>query len=637
MLRLKAEQTDEKLRWIMNYVKNNENAADGSSFDANANVSIKNVATLMSEVNKDINIQMNRKVIQSFIADQFGKDMSDEYERQINSHEIYIHDETTLLPYCVAIDSTPFLHNGLKTLGGDSTAPQHLSSFIGGYVNLIFLIAAQFAGAVADVGFLKDFHYFAKKDYGDDYLKTNKKVIDEALSSLVYTINTPAVSRGYQSVFYNLSVFDEFYFEGLYATAYYPSGQKVTDEWKGINELQKYFLSWFNAERENALLTFPVITAALKKNDDDTLASDEWKKVVAKEFSEGHSFFVYMDKSVSSLSSCCRLKNDISDQLKPTTDNTFSYTLGGTGVSTGSKNVITLNLNRMIQEGTDVKDALAKIYKYQIGYELWLRLLKDNGKLTAYDAGYISLEKQYLTIGINGVVEAAEHLGLDIDANGEYMSWLTELLKTISEENTKMSKYYSDQLGYKIMFNTEFVPAENLGVKNHKWDKADGFMVPKERNLYNSYFYKVEDTELSIVDKFKLHGKDTIQHLDGGSALHLNLNEHLSYEGFLNLLDVASGSGANYWTYNVPTTICNECGTIDKRNISACPKCGSENIDKATRIIGYLRRVSNFSGDRREEEGRRSYSDEHPMKGTALNNKEQFAINRAKYERGDRI
>ena len=615
MLKLKEAQKEEKVRWIFNYLSNNVNAADGSSMDPNANVGVKNVATMQSEVFKDLMIQLNRTIIKQYITKQFDEAMAEEYERQITDHEIYIHDETSLYPYCVAIDSTPFLYEGLRPLGGDTDAPQHLGSYVGGYLNLIFIIASQFAGAVADVSMLKDFHYFAKKTYGADYLKTNAKEIGDYFSQLVYSINTPAVSRGFQSVFYNISVFDEDYFKGLYSTSYFPDGSKAVDEWDGINALQKFFLSWFNAERDKSLLTFPVVTAALKKNKDDTLASEEYKEVVAKEFSEGHSFFVYMDQDVSSLSSCCRLKNNIADQLQSNlSNNTFAYTLGGTGISTGSKNVITINLNRMVQEGVDIKDILAKIYKYQIGYELWLRYLKDNKALTAYDAGYIDLEKQYLTIGINGVVEAAEYLGMKISDNETYISWLSDLLQTISEENTKMSKYYSNELGYKIMFNTEFVPAENLGVKNYKWDKADGYQVPSNRNLYNSYFYAVEDDSLNVADKFEMHGERTIKYLDGGSALHLNLNEHLTKEGFIKLLEAAARSGTNYWTYNVPTTICNKCGAIDKRDLDRCPKCGSKDIDKATRIIGYLRRISNFSEDRRVEANVRHYHKDNKTK-----------------------
>ena len=394
---------------------------------------------------------------------------------------------------CTAIDSMPFIFEGLKNLGCETTAPKHLSSYAGGYYNLISIIASQFAGAVADVGMLKDFYYFAKKDYGENFLDTHRDIVEDRLSQIIYSLNTPAGTRGFQAIFYNTSVFDEFYFKGLYETSLYPDGSKVIDAWEGINKLQKFFLTWFNKEREKALLTFPVITAALKLNDDSSIASDEWKAYVAKEFSEGNSFFVYMDKDVSSLSSCCRLRNDISEQL----ENTFAYTLGGTGISTGSQNVLTINMNRLVQDGRDLKEQLELMYKYQSAFTEWFHYLKATGMLPVYDAGYIALEKQYLTIGVNGVVEAAEYLGMKINYNSEYVSWLQDILGTMKDNNKQASKYYTNKLGYKVMFNTEFVPAENLGDKFYQWDKRDGYVVPDEevRNLYNSYFYAVEDKQ----------------------------------------------------------------------------------------------------------------------------------------------
>ena len=147
--------------------------------------------------------------------------------------------------------------------------------------------------------------------------------------------------------------------------------------------------------------------------------------------------------------------------------------------------------------------------------------------------------------------------------------------------------------------------AENVGVKHAKWDRKDGYFVP--RDCYNSYFYIVEDDSLNIMDRFKLHGKKYVQHLTGGSALHCNLEEHLSKEQYRNLLRVAAKEGTNYFTFNIPNTICNECEHIDKRYLKECPKCGTKNIDYATRIIGYLKRVSNFSEARQKEERKRAY------------------------------
>ena len=157
------------------------------------------------------------------------------------------------------------------------------------------------------------------------------------------------------------------------------------------------------------------------------------------------------------------------------------------------------------------------------------------------------------------------------------------------------------------MFNCEMIPAENVGVKHAKWDREDGYVVP--RDCYNSYFYIVEDTSLNVLDRFRLHGRQYIEHLTGGSALHCNLEEHLSQKQYRQLLRVAAIEGCNYFTFNIPNTVCNDCGHIDKRYLKECPHCHSKNVDYLTRVIGYMKRVSNFSEARQKEAAKRYYAE----------------------------
>jgi len=593
LVRLTEEQIEAKKNFIKNYIGAN-NGADGSPLDANANVSSKNIATMGAEINKDINIQVNRSLIKDRIASRFGKELAEEYERQIEEHEIYVHDETSLNPYCVSISLYPFLLDGLKSFGGDSEAPKHLSSFNGGFINLVFAISAQFAGAVATVEWLMYFDYFARKDYGDDYLESNTKIIENQLQHTVYALNQPASARGFQSVFWNISIYDRPYFEAMFGNFVYPDGSKPTYE--SLDKLQRFFMKWFNKERTKALLTFPVVTAACL-NDGNTYVDKDFQEFISQEYSEGNAFFTFTSDSAHALSSCCRLKNDISDQV-----NDFSYSLGAGGVSTGSMNVITINVNRLIQQGRDIKEQVEKIHKYQLAFKDLFDEYIEAGMLPVYSANYITSDKQYLTIGVNGVVEACEYLGFTIDNNEEYKQWVSKFLKTISDMNKEASKKYG------CKFNTEFVPAENLGVKNAKWDRADGYIVP--RDCYNSYLYKVEDEEISVLDKFALHGKDTSQYLDGGSAYHCNLESYPTKEGFMKLLDVAVREGCEYFCFNIKVTGCDDCGNIDKRTLTSCPKCGSKNIYYATRVIGYLKRITNFSSERQKEETLRHYNKE---------------------------
>lgn len=919
-VKLTQKQLEQRYQFIKNYLQVN-NAAEGSNVDANANVATKNVATLRAEINKDIDIQVKRYCVSREIEKLFGKELADEYNRQIEAHEIYVHDESAVsMPYCVSITMYPFLLKGLKGLGGDSVAPKHLTSFCGGFINLAFAISSQFAGAVATVEYLLCFDYFARKDYGENYLETHKKDIENAMQQVVYSINQPASARGYQcvredttqlatpegfkylselnvgdkcyvwkngklsietikklnvydydgeliqfkgrnyqqtvtpnhrvlykkpnsneydireaknlvghsklslpigsegidsqeypisddilkllvavltdgtieildkdnlsssririykskkrygykeianwldnsgigytikecssnsfgemvvfkidsinsqillrllkhtkkeipfffnllskrqaklvidewakfdgstlndeahllqcdniaiqnqlqqiallagygselyeremrkfskdepcivrylkvfkrtdkrvktfnkiqykgkvwcpttdagvvvfreengipyisgnSIFWNISLFDKYYLESLFGEFVYPDFSKPNFE--SVMKLQEFFINWQNEERRKALLTFPVVTAAMVV-DENGPKDEAFVDMLSDVANRGASFFNYESDSVDSLASCCRLRNELQD-------NTFSYSLGAGGTQSGSLNVITININRLVQnakkENKDykvmLKEQVEKIHKYQVATKEYYKHFLNAQMLDAYREGYIDMDKQFLTVGINGVLEAAEFSGLTPNNNDEYKKWTSELLKVIFETNKEGKQTYG------IMFNTEFVPAENLGVKNYNWDKSDGYVVPENRVCYNSYLYRVEDIDIDPIDKFFLHGRENLQYLDGGSALHLNLEEYPTKETYKKLYSVAAKTGCNYWTWNVLVTCCEEpdCGYIDKRTLDHCSRCGSKNVSWATRIIGYLRKTKNYTKERQKE------------------------------------
>jgi len=452
--------------------------------------------------------------------------------------------------------------------------------------------------------------YFLQKEYGDDFyehpeqqadlsLKSRSidKIITDCFEQIVYSINQPTGARNFQSVFWNISYYDKNYFESIFGEFYFPDGSKPS--WPAVSWLQKRFMRWFNQERTKCVLTFPVETMALLTKDGEVI-DKEYGDFTAEMYAEGHSFFTYMSDNADSLASCCRLRNEIQD-------NGFSYTLGAGGVSTGSKSVLTINLNRCVQqatrEGIHYTDYLEPIidlvHKVQLAYNENLKALQEKGMLPLFDAGYINIKRQYLTIGVNGMVEAAESLGITISDNPEYEGFVGDILGLIEKYN---KKYRSKD----VLFNCEMIPAENVGVKHARWDREAGYYVP--RDCYNSYFYIVEDTNTDPIQKFRLHGRRYIEHLTGGSALHMNLDEHLSAAQYRQLLRIAAKEGCNYFTFNIPNTLCNDCGHIDKRYLKECPHCHSKNIDYLTRIIGYLKRVSNFSLDRQKEASRRYYA-----------------------------
>ena len=600
-------ETLEKLNFLVDYCKAG-NAASGSKYDANANVEHKNIATLIGELPKAGFIRLNRRLLTDRIKKMYGKELATQYLDLLTHHFIYKNDETSLANYCASITMYPWLIGGTASIGGNSKAPTNLKSFCGGFVNMVFMVSSMLSGACATPEFLMYLNYFIGIEYGKDYWKDTNRVVDlsvkqrtidkmitDCFEQIVYTLNQPTGARNYQAVFWNISYYDRYYFESLFGDFYFPDGSRP--DWDSLSWLQKRFMKWFNQERTKSLLTFPVETMALLTENGECRDS-EWADFTAEMYAEGHSFFTYLSDNADSLSSCCRLRNEI-------TDNEFSYTLGAGGVSTGSKSVLTVNLNRCIQYAVNnnipyLADIVDLCHKVQTAYNENLKELQSHGMLPLFDAGYINLSRQYLTIGVNGLVEGAEFLGIPINDNDQYREYVQSVLGVVEKYN---KQYRSNEL----MFNCEMIPAENVGIKHAKWDKEDGYFVP--RDCYNSYFYIVEDDSLTILDKFRLHGAPYIQHLTGGSALHLNLDEHLSKEQYRQLLRVAATEGCNYFTFNIPNTICNDCGHIDKRYLKECPVCHSKNVDYMTRIIGYLKRISNFSQGRQEEAQRRYYHD----------------------------
>lgn len=611
---------EKKLAFIEDY-KKASNAATGSQFDSNANVTTKNIATLTCEIGKKDIIDINRKITVDYITKLYGEDVGQQYLDDLKNHKIYRHDETSLFPYCCSISLYPYLLNGLKGLGGSSDVPKHANSYIGGMINLIFLVASQFAGAVAIPEFLTYFDHFLRIDYGQDYIShldevvesvgnhefTLRHRIEDWFQQFVYSINQPAGARNYQSPFVNIAYFDKYYFGSIFKDFFFPDGDEPC--WETTKELQKMFMKWFNREREKTTITFPVESFNILV-EDGKYKDEEMADFAAEMWSEGHSFFMYQSDSVDALASCCRLRNAVEE-------NVFSYTLGAGGIETGSKCVITLNLNRIVQDwynqssskddlASYIDDIATRVHKYLNG---WNAKLWDDYKadlLSVYKAGFIDLDKQYLTVGVNGFVEAAEFLqskgfNIKVDPSNEgYKQLARDILGTIKGANKRDREKHS-------MFNTEFVPGENASAKLYAWDKRDGYKVPEGRNLYNSYFFVVEDTSIDPVKKFYYQGTGFATECDGGVANHVNLDSFLTKRQYRLLMDVAVKAGCNYFTFNIPATICNDCGCRDKRYLHKCPKCGSTNLDYETRIIGYLRRVSNFSEARQLEASRRYY------------------------------
>ena len=610
---------------FINTYKKSDNTAN-ATIDDNSNVSNHNIAVLNSEIHKEDNAEVNLRIwelkLQELYPEFNHKAMRDDFNTICYPHDL---NSQIGMPYCVAITMYPFILNGIKDIGGLSIAPKNIDSFCGMFVNLVFAIAAQFKGAVATPGIFVAMDWYLRKEWGDNYYQkkdiiisseyTNRKQtihkqVHQYFQQICYSLMQPSGSRGNQAVFWNCSIFDKPFFDAMYGDFYYPDGSKA--QWNSINWLQKDFLHWLNQERLKCILTFPVVSACLIYQDNKFLDKGLYE-YLCEEYAQGNSFFTYISDSADSLSSCCRLSSKIE---KPQ----FNFTNGQLSEMTGSKNVITLNVNRIIQDWvrqnninrnypldfislkTYIINILSRIYKYQTAYNEVLKELYDSNLLTVYKAGFINMKKQYLTIGINGLNQAAEYLGIECNKNKEYKKFCNLIFTTIKEQNQKHKTK-------ELMFNTEFTPCESAAIKLYNRDKKDGYWTPTDTNLYASYIYKPNDKNISILDKIYLHGRDFCgDNLDGGSSAHLNLDSHLSIEQYRKLLKYAAEVGCKYFTFNVPNCECEDCHYIAKQPFTKCPKCGSTNVSLWDRVIGYLTKIKNWSKGRQIEQKTRVYS-----------------------------
>lgn len=506
-----ARIINDKVHYIHRYNDSESSATNLSNTDDNANTINKNAATLEGELYKDTSRLVQRSQMKELLA-EINSPYRNQYIKDLEHHILYQHDESCpiLKPYCSAYTLYPLLVDGTTNVDGTKNhAPHHLSSFCGQFQNLIFLLSAQKKGAGAYGEFFNFFSYFCEKEWGKEYYlkedvivtsehclesKTIGQTIDQYFQSVTHYLNQPAGNRGYQSPFTNFNVFDSYYWHAMFDDFCFPDGSKPN--WNAVNWLQKRYMKWLNKERTETLLTFPVITVCCLTDENDVL-DKEYKDFITTQWAEGDSFFVYLSKNADSISSCCRLRNEV-------TDNTFSSTTGLTGVQTGSCNVMTLNLNRIIQdwykeyspqrhrsnnnraierkmiavrrlwneEGSKLfqkylEDILLRVYDYQRAYKTGLYHMDAHGMFPQTKAGYINFDRLYCTIGVNGLNEAARFLGLTISNNKKYLDFASWVLNVIKQYN----KQHSSK---KFMFNLELVPAESLGVKNYNWDKEDG-------------------------------------------------------------------------------------------------------------------------------------------------------------------
>lgn len=497
----KARFIRSRLNYMDTYKDSGVNASTSSETDANANVASKNVANLEGEVYKVTNRIIQRQRMKDKLNKLYpGQELGRQYIKDLENHIIYTHDEAStpvLKPYCKAVTLYPLMLKGVGNIDGVTpSAPNDIQSFSGQVTNAVFLFSSQCKGAVALGDYFIALNYYVIQEFGPvwydkvDEVVTNSHFLHQytvghyirkGMKQFIYGVNQPAGNRSYNSPFSNVSFYDKVYFKSLFGEFYYPDGTQP--EWNAIDKLQRIFMQLLREIRLIKPLTFPVTTMALVHNGKEYL-DHEYKELCAEEWAKGGSFFCYTSDNPTSLASCCRVLNKMSD-------NTFSSTTGMTGVMTGSCNVITLNINRIVQDYihtwknwedhivdgkcafpfewfsesfSDLKNylinILERVYKYHIAYKTMLYEMEDAKMFSDCNAGYIYMRKLYSTIGLIGYCEAAQFLGLSVSNNKEYKDFLKLVFGTVKEENKKNSIHDSKR---PFLFNSEAIP-KSLGM-----------------------------------------------------------------------------------------------------------------------------------------------------------------------------
>jgi len=505
----------ERIDYMDTYANSVENASTASETDANANVTMKNVANLEGEVYKVTNRRIQRQRMKDKLNELFPEedDLGKQYIKDLENWIIYTHDEASspvLKPYCMAATLYPLMMDGVGKIDGVTpTPPNDIQSFSGQVTNLVFLLSASAKGAIALGDYFIALNYYVIAEYGPkwyDKLDVNtttehclkpvtiKRAIRKGMKQFIYGVNQPAGNRSYNSPFSNVSFYDKTYFESIFDNFYYPDGTQP--EWKAIDTLQRIFMELHRELRLIKPLTFPVTTFAMVHDGTDVI-DKEYKDLCADEWAKGGSFFCYLSNNPSALASCCRVLNEMQE-------NTFSSTTGLTGIMTGSCNVITLNINRIIQEcdkesGLGIKNfwgegskqylkeylisILERVYKYHIAYKTMLYDLEEKGMFSPSNGGYIYMKKLYSTIGLIGYTEAAQFLGLEVSNNQEYIDFLKLIFGTVKEQNKLHSIRNKKR---PILFNSEAIP------------KLSGDVKPL---LIDSKLLKIKDNEAQATYK----------------------------------------------------------------------------------------------------------------------------------------
>ena len=592
---------DEKLSFtdfIDNFI-DSDNVAN-ASVDANANISQKDIVTLLSEMSKPHQKLLAFNKLYYELNKKYGFKTANQAMELMWNYAIYMHDFNTasFISYCFAYDIKDIVEKGLFFIDNYNAKPaKHLDSFIQILMEAIAFLARRQSGACGLPNLIPYLYYYWSRDVKQGYYTKDPETYKrQQLQALIYRLNQPWV-RTDQAAFTNVSVFDHPYFEAIFGGSEFPDGTFMIDEEEEIIQFQKDFIDVVNAIREENVFTFPVLTASLLYQD-GKFVDEEFARWACEASRKWNLFNFFTDSTVNSLSNCCRLKSDVTDL--------YFNSIGGSALKVGSVKVSTLNIARLSYQHSTEQDFLVALRDLT---ELNLKILDvqrsiikrnaEKGLLPNFSSGLIDFEHLYSTVGINGIYETMKTFGyVEVDefGNHTYKEEAFELGKKIFKVIKNCIDNFVLDKDYKI--NIEQVPAEQAAVK---MQTADKYLYPEkvveDLPLYGNQWIPL-GIKATISERTKICAAFD-SYCSGGSIEHINVDAPFStFDQAWHMLNWVAQQGVTYFAFNGKVSQCKNHHSFYGEK---CPSCGEPKYLEYTRIVGFYVPTVSWSQERKKE------------------------------------
>ena len=586
--------------FIDNFV-DKDTVAD-ASVDGNANVGQKDIVTLMNEMPKPHQKLLSFNKIYHEMNKRYGFKRANEWlEAEWNGH-LYMHDAntTSFVHYCFAYDLKDLAERGLYFIENfNAEPPKHLGTFIDFVKEFVSYACNRSSGAVGLPNLIPYMYYFWSRDVKNNYYTENpEKYARQHIQRLIYALNQPFLRGGIQSAFTNTSVFDHEYLMALFGGAIFPDGELMVDELEGIMEFQKIYLEEMSKIRSNNMMTFPVNSISLLRQN-GVFADEEFAKYAIRHNMKWNDSNIFIDSSVTSLSNCCRLKSNIEDLG-------YFNSIGGSALKVGSVKVNTINLARLALENKTEKDYLFALKEMVIlnleALDCVRHIISRNvekGLLKNFSLGMVDFEHLYNTIGFTGIYETMKTFGyVRVDEFGN--TYYTEAAEKFGKKIFDVIRNTKDVFGLDkdYMINTEQIPGESAADKLMRKDKL---LFPEtvvdDLPLYGNQFIPL-GIQTTLQERVRIAAMFD-NFCNGGSILHVNIDTPFNtFEQAWDMLNYIADAGVTYFAFNTKIQACKNNHAFYGK---ICPICGGEVHTEYTRIVGFYTPIKTWSKNRKQE------------------------------------